>query len=239
MATVSAARTPGAPPAVLAAFLRQGRYKTWALFAQFGLNLLLVLCLWGALHREPDVVLVSPDGQSTYVNRSLAGEALVRFLSEQRQLPSDVTILHFSKVFLDLVLAVNSSTIEGTWPQALALMDPELRARVQRQAAEQKLIQGYQLAQTKTSLHYEEAHLLEHTDALVHLHATLRRTRSSLLAREGSGELLDRVGVDLVERIVPRTPAHPDGLVVSDWRVEVLPREPKVANDVPTVGAEK
>lgn len=231
MTTLSGTRSASAPPAVLAAYLRAGRWKTWALMAQFAVNLFLILCVYASIKKEPDVVLVSPDGSSSYINRSLAGDALVRFLAEQRQLPSETTIVHFSKTFLDLMLAVNSSTIEATWPQGLALMSPELRERVGKQAAAEKLVEGYQLAQTKTSLAYPQVTLLEHTDSLVHLRVILDRSRSSLLGSDRNGLKLDRVAVDLVEQIVPRTPTHPDGLVVADWRVEVLPENSKMPND--------
>jgi hypothetical protein len=233
MTTLTANRPAGAPPAILAAYLRQGRWKTWALAAQFAVNLFLIVCVYAAVKKEPDVVLVSPDGASSYLNRPLAGDALLRFLAEQRQLPSETTIVHFSKTFLDLVLAVNSSTVEATWPQGLALMSPELRERVGKQAAAEKLIEGYQLALTKTSLAYPQLTLLEHTDSLVHLRALVDRTRSSLLGPDRGGSRLDRVAVDLVERIVPRTPTHPDGLLVSDWRIEVLPENTRITDNGP------
>src|SRR5262249_22584217 len=69
------------------------------------------------------------------------GDALLRFLADQKQEPSDLTVLHFTHDFLDLVLAVNSSTIETAWPKALALMSAPFRARVARESAEQKLIE--------------------------------------------------------------------------------------------------
>ena len=70
------------------------------LLLQFALNFFLAFAAIGFSRKEPDVVLVAPDGKSTYVNRSLAGDALVRFLAEQRQQPSDVTVVHFTKEFL-------------------------------------------------------------------------------------------------------------------------------------------
>src|SRR4051812_46329340 len=94
-------------PAVWAAFVRQGRWKSWALALSFCLNFLLAVAAIGFARRAPDVVLVEPTGKSTYVNRSIAGDALVRFLEEQRLLPSDVTVMHFTSQFLTSLLAVN------------------------------------------------------------------------------------------------------------------------------------
>jgi len=85
--------------------------------------------------KDPDVVVVAPDGKSSYVPRSVANDALMRFLAEQKQQPSDVTVVHFTREFLQLALAINSSTIDGAWRDALALMGSQLRERFSTAAA--------------------------------------------------------------------------------------------------------
>src|SRR5262245_35989601 len=126
---------PGTPPAIWTAFARQAAWKDWVIVALLCLNGLTIVAGVRLARREPDVVLVAASGKSIYVPREIAGEALVRFVAEQRQLPSDVTVVHFTREFLQLALALNSSTVDGAWADALAVMTPALRERVAADAA--------------------------------------------------------------------------------------------------------
>src|SRR5262249_31706521 len=153
---LAASRRNLGPPAVWAAFVRQGAWKSWVLIFQFFVIALLILANLRLSQRPPDIVVVAPGGKSTYLTPSIAGEALLRFLADQKQEPSDLTVLHFTRDFLNLALAVNSSTIERAWPEALALMSAPLRARVAKESAEQKLIETYKLARVRTELLIEE-----------------------------------------------------------------------------------
>lgn len=221
--TAAVARTPRAPvppPAIWAAFARQGAWKNWVLLLQLALNFLLVLATIGFSQRPPDVVLVEPDGKSTYVNRSIAGEALARFLAEQRNTPSDVTITHFTQTFLSTFLAVNSTTIDAAWPEALRMMDAPLQDRMSREAQAQKLLEAYKLAGVKTDITVENLVLVERHDPVLHLQATVTRRKQDLL--EHSSPTTDRLSVDIIERIVPRTSSHPDGLEVVEYRNQAL-----------------
>lgn len=220
-----AARPAGSPATVLDAFIRANRWKTWALVAQFGLNCVLVLGLVAMGTRQPDVVLIAPDGASTYVNRSQAGDALVAFLAEQRQRPSDVTVVHFARLFLDRALAINASTIEAAWPEALSMMAPSLRDRVAREAQAAHLVEGYAAAGTKLELSIDSLTVLERHDDRLRLQAKVGRTKSGLSGPAVVG-VPERLVVDLVLRVVPRTAAHPDGLEVSDWGVQAQPASP-------------
>ncbi|MHB8876860.1 MAG: hypothetical protein ACYC8T_24450 [Myxococcaceae bacterium] len=203
-------RPPGSPPAVWAAFARQGAWKSWALAALLGLNALLVLVTLRIAKTEPDVVVVDGEGRSTYVQRRVAGDALVRYLAEARQQPSDLTVRHFSAEFLKRALAINSSTVEEAWPEALAMMAPALRARMQQETAQQKLLETYRLAQVRTSLTVEGFELLQRTEALLAVRAQVRREKSRLL--DGAEASADQLVVELVLAVVPRTPERADGL---------------------------
>lgn len=208
------------PPAVWAAFARQGAWKTWVIILQLALLFLLALVAITLARRPPDVVLVDSSGKSTYLSQSIAGEQLARFLAEQRQRPSDLTIAHFSRAFLERFLAVNSSTIQAEWPEALAMMSGSLRARVEKEAAAQKLVETYRAAQVQTEVDIEELQLVESLERAAHVRATLTRRKQPL----GGGPVsIDRLSVDLVEQVVPRSPSHPDGLELVEYRNTVLP----------------
>src|SRR4051812_18715423 len=97
------------PPAIWTSFAQQTRWKSWALVALLGVIFAQAFALVVLAKKEPDVVLVTDDGKSTFVNRKLAGASLMRFLAEQRHEPSDATVLHFTRTFLDAFLAANSS----------------------------------------------------------------------------------------------------------------------------------
>jgi hypothetical protein len=208
------------PPAVWVAFARQGAWKTWVIILQLALLFLLALACIQLARRPPDVVLVDSSGKSTYLSQSIAGEQLARFLAEQRQRPSDITIAHFSRMFLERFLAVNSSTIQAEWPEALAMMSGSLRARVEKEASAQKLVETYRAAQVQTEVVIEELQLVESLERAAHVRATVTRRKQLL----GGGPVsIDRLTVDLVEQVVPRSPSHPDGLELVEYRNAVLP----------------
>lgn len=231
--TLSSNSAPSAPPAIWAAFVRQAAWKNWVLGLQLGVIGVLVLANLRLAQKEPDVVLVTGDGKSTYLSRSVAGESLTRFLSEQRHQPTDAGVVHFTREFLRLALAVNSSTIEEAWPAALAMMAPGLRERLEREAKAQRILETYRAAQVRTRLDIEDVVLLDHTESLFHVQARLSRTKSTLV--DGKPEAADRLSTDLVLRVVPRTSARPDGLEILEWRVEPIAVEPRT----PTPSASK
>ena len=211
---------PPRPPAIWSAFARQGAWKSWLLLLQLALNFLLALAAIGFSRKEPDVVLVEPDGKSTYVNRSIAGEALARFLAEQRQQPSDATVVHFTRTFLTTFLAINSSTIDGAWPEALAMMDASLRERMSREAAAQKLLEAYRVARVATDITIDDLVLLERHTTALHVRATVTRRKQDLGGAKSP--TTDKLQVEVIERVVPRTSSHPDGLEVVEYRNTLL-----------------
>lgn len=217
------ARPAGRPPAIWAAFAAQGRWKSWVLAGQLMIIALLVVANIRASTRPPDVVLISPDGKSTYVQSSVATEALLRWLAQTKQEPSDVTTIRFTEHFLRLVLALNSSTIDATWPEALSLMAPQLAAKMRAEAEAKKLLDSVRLARVKTELAFDELILVQRTGDLLHLRARLTRTKRSLL--DDGTPSTDHVSADLVARVVPRTLSHPDGLEVAEWTVHASPQE--------------
>src|SRR5437016_11830698 len=86
---------PGSPPAIWTAFARQAAWREWVIAALLALNALTIVAAVRIARKDPDVILVAPDGKSSYVPRSTANDALLRFLAEQKQRPSDVTVVHF------------------------------------------------------------------------------------------------------------------------------------------------
>lgn len=227
--SIPAARPPGAPPAIWLAFAKQGAWKNWVMAGQLLVIFFLLAVCVAVARTEPDVVVVTPEGKSTYVPRSAANAALLRFLQEQKSQPSDVTVVHFTEEFLRLTLAVNSSTIDEAWPKALELMAPQMRARLKKESEEQKLLDTYKLAQVRTRLEVEGLVLVERVGDVAQVRATVTRFKSSLAGGAGEGERVDRVEVDLVLRTVPRSQARPDGLEVADWRVKVILSDPSAS----------
>jgi len=221
-------RPPDHPSAVWTAFARQGQWKSWVIAAQLLLMALLTLAAMQLARKPPDIVLVDPDGRSTYVSPSVAGQELTRWLAERRQLPSDVTVAHFSREFLRRFLGVNSTTIESEWPEALAMMAPALRARMQAEATKQKLVETYRAAQVAAEVDIQRLELVEQMDRAVHVRAQVARTKRPLA---GGQVTVDTLAVDLVLDVVPRTAAAPDGLEIAEYR-NALPAPAAAASGV-------
>jgi hypothetical protein len=60
--------------------------------------------------------------------------------------------------------------------------------------------------------------LVDRNSALLQVRAIVTRKKASLLAESGPTDE-DRLSVELVERIVPRTIARPDGLEIIEMRI--------------------
>src|SRR5438105_12635847 len=86
----SSPRKSLSPPAIWAHFAQQAAWKDWVIAALLVLNVTTVVAGARLAAKQPDVVLVAPDGKSTYVTRSVASSALLDFVANQRQQPSDV-----------------------------------------------------------------------------------------------------------------------------------------------------
>ena len=212
----SASRKTGAPPAIWAHFVQQAAWKDWVIAALLILNALTILAGARLAAKGPDVVLVAPDGKSTYVNRSVAMVELLDFLADQKQQPSDVTVVHFTKDFVRLALASNSTTIDSTWSEALSMMGEQLSKRLKEESEAKKLLETYRAVRIKSLLQIEDIVLVERTRDLLQVKASVLRVKSSLLDESRAG-VSEHLVVDLVERVVPRTAARPDGLEVVDW----------------------
>ncbi len=220
-------RPPGSPPAVWAAFVRQSVWKSWTIVALLAIVGLLAIAAIRLASRPPEVVLVDAGGQATGVTRSVATDALLAFLAERTR-PPEVAIVRFTRDFLYLALAINSTTVEANWAQALSMMTPELRARMAAEAAAKKLVETYKVANRRTDLSFEEIVLEDRTPTLLTVRATMLR-RVEPLAEGTARATTDRVEVELVERVVTRTLERPDGLEVAEWRLVSLPvNEPGV-----------
>jgi len=228
-------RLPGTPmpgpPAIWRAFEAQGAWKSWVIAALIGLVTLEAMAVNRLATRPPEYVLVDSDGKATYVRRGVATDPLLQFLADRTK-PPELAIVRFTRDFLELALAIQSSTVEANWPAALKLMSPELRERVERDATAAKLVESYRLSEQRTDLAFEEVTLVTRTPTLVHVHVTLRRTRRSLAAADAAAPpLTDRIAVDLAERIVRPYLDRPDGLEVVEWHLEKLGEKATAAAD--------
>ncbi len=187
---------PGTPPAVWTAFARTNAWKSWLVVAQLGVIALLGLTLVKAVSRDPDVVTIAPDGTSTYVSRSVAGAALVRFLAEHKGEVPDVAVLHFTREFLVHFLGTNSSTVRASFPAALAMMAPTLAAKYGEEANAKKLLESLERAGIRTDLSVDDVTLVERADSYLHVRARVVRVKSRLA--DGSDPATDALTVDLV-----------------------------------------
>jgi hypothetical protein len=177
---------------------------------------LMTLAAVNLARRPPEVVLVDPTGKSTYVPvRTATGEP------DQR--PSPHTVAHFARDFLFRFLAVNSSTIHAAWPDALSMMTPALRVQMERLAAEQKLLETYRAAQVRTDIELERMELVQQLERAVHVRAVVLRRKQPLA---GGPVTMDRLHVDLIADVVPRSASSPDGLLVAEYRNSMPPPEP-------------
>jgi len=210
-----AAWTLSSPPAIWAAMARQSQWKSWALVLAFALCALQGLVVLKLARKEPDIVLIAPDGGSSYLNRSVAGETLLRFLAEQRQLPSDVTVVHFTRDFVRHFFATDSLNYDTSFHEALGMLSPAFRERLVREATATKLLESVRASRTRAAVSFESLDFVEKTRDALHLRAVLLRRTESLA--EGALVSEDRLEVDLYESIVPRSAAHPDGLVVGQF----------------------
>jgi hypothetical protein len=210
-------RPPGSPPAVWAAFVAQNAWKSWTIVGLLTVLVLLCIALVRLASRPPEFVMVDANGRTTPVRRSVATDALLKFLADRTR-PPEVTIVRFTRDFLHLALGLNSSTVEANWPAALAMMAPELRERIARESAAKRLVETYRLAQRRTELSFDEIVVEDHAPAHVVVRATITRRSLPLVDGGGSPET-DRVQVELVERVVPATMDSPDGLEVAEWRL--------------------
>jgi hypothetical protein len=210
----------GHPTAIWTAFARQAAWKSWAivvLLALLGLSLLIDVRL---ATRPPEFVVVeNPGGKATLVRESIATDELLRFLDERTR-PPDLAVVRFTRDFLELAFAVNSSTVQGSWPKVLSMMTPALRARVEREAGEAGLVETYAAAGVRTELTIDDVLLIQRAQSLLQVQATLSRRKSPLAGGESGPE--ERLSVDLVEEFVPASLEHPDGLAVAEWQVRDL-----------------
>ncbi len=210
-------RPPGSPPAVWAAFVAQGAWKSWTIVALLSVVILLCLAVVRLASRPPEFVMVDANGTTTPIRRTVATDALLRFLADRTH-PPQVAIVRFTRDFLHLVLGLNSSTIDANWPAALGMMAPPLRERIARESAAKRLVETYRLAQRRTELSFDEIAVEDQTPAQVTVRATITRRSRPLVEGAGPAET-DRVQVELVERFVPATMECPDGLEVEEWRL--------------------
>ncbi len=209
-------RKSSSPPAIWAHFAQQAAWKDWVIAALLILNALSILVGARLAAREPDVVMVGPDGKSSYVARGVTSAALLDFIAEQKQQPSDVTVVHFTKDFVRLALSANSSTIDATWSEALSMMGEKLRVRLREESDAKRLLESYRALRIKSAVFVEDIVLTEKTKDLLQVKATVQRTKSSLLDESRAG-VQEHLEIELVERIVARTATRPDGLEVVDW----------------------
>lgn len=210
---------PSAPLAIWRAFAAQAAWKSWVIVGLLGIIGLQAIATIRLATRPPEYVVVDGStGDATLVRHSLSTDALLRFIADKTK-PPKLAVVRFTKDFLHLALAVNSSTIEANWPAALGLMSPALRAKLDAEAKSQKLLETYRVAQRRTDVQFESLELVDRTDTLLAVRAVLKRRIAPLLESMGGSVVQDRIQVDVVEEIVPPGVEHPDGLQVVEWRM--------------------
>lgn len=213
---------PSAPPAIWRAFAAQAAWKSWVIVALLGIIGLQAIANIRLATRPPEYVVVDGNtGEAALVKHSLSTDALLRFIADKTK-PPKLAVVRFTKDFLHLALAVNSSTIDANWPAALRLMSPALRAKLDAESRSQKLLDTYRIAQRKTDVQFESLELVDRTDTLLAVRAVLKRRIAPLIEDTGGSVIQDRIQVDVVEEIVPPGVDHPDGLQVVEWRMAKL-----------------
>src|SRR5262249_19416474 len=120
-----------------------------------------------------------------------------------------------SRDFLQHFLATNSTSYEGSFREALAMLTPALRAQVVREADSGKLLEQVRASASRAELEFEQLEIVERNEVALQLHGVLLRRTASLL--DGAPLALERLHLELVLSIVPRTAAHPDGLLVGQF----------------------
>lgn len=229
MARNESGSMPSAPPAIWRAFAAQAAWKSWVIVALLGIIGLQAIANIRLATRPPEYVVVDGNtGEATLVKHSLSTDALLRFIAEKTK-PPKLAVVRFTKDFLHLALAVNSSTIDANWPAALRLMSPVLSAKLDEESRSQKLLDTYKVAQRKTDLQFESLELVDRTDTLLAVRAVLKRRIAPLIEGMGGSVIQDRIQVDVVEEIVPPGVDHPDGLQVVEWRLAKLETAPGAA----------
>ena len=104
--------TSSRPSAIWTAFAAQGRWKNYVLAGQLLLQGLLIVVMLKVARTEPSVVVVDESGEGHFVERGVATQALLAFLADQKGAPSALTLESFSKRFLRVASAPNSSPYE-------------------------------------------------------------------------------------------------------------------------------
>lgn len=209
------------PPAIWTAFVAQARWKNWVLLGQLAVNLVLGVVAVGVAIKEPDIVVVEQTGESTYLPAGFATAALHDWLRQQRNRPADVTVVAFTKRFVTLTAAVNSTTVDEAWMEALQMMAAPLATKVAEEATAAKLLETYRLAQVRTTLAFQDVQLVDRRGDKAQVRATVLRHRERLFGGGDGSD--DSLQVDLVLVEVPRTSRHPDGLEILDWRSGPVP----------------
>ena len=92
-------------------------------------------------------------------------------------------------------------------------MGDKLRVRLGEESEAKKLLESIRVLRVKSAVFIEDIVLTERTKDLLQVKATVSRTKSSLLDESRAG-VQEHLEIELVERIVPRTAARPDGLEV-------------------------
>ena len=99
------------------------------------------------------------------------------------------------------------------------MMGDKLRVRLKEESDAKRLVETYRALKLSSTVSVEDIVLTEKTKDLLQVRASVRRARRSLLDESSSTAAQELLVIDLVERIVPRTLARPDGLEVVEWRI--------------------
>ena len=95
------------------------------------------------------------------------------------------------------------------------MLSAAFRARVAREATDSKLLESVRASRARASVSIESLDFVERTSDALHLRAVLLRRTEDIL--EGTLLSVDRLEVELYESVVPRSAAHPDGLLIGQF----------------------
>jgi hypothetical protein len=219
------------PPAVWTAFATQARWKNWVLAGQLACIIFLTAVCLTVARKPPDIIVVGETGTSTFVSAMTSSAALQDFLRQQRDKASDVTLLAFTTRFVKLTAAINSTTVDESWAEALTMMAAPLATRVAEEAKTQKIVETYRLAKLRSALEFREVNLMERRGDKAHVRVRVARHKELLMGDGGAAD--DSLLIDLVLVDVPRSRQHPDGLEVLDWRSRPDTDEPARSDEKP------
>ncbi len=170
--------------------------------------------------RKPPVV-IRVDG--------VGGAAIIKDLPVNNQ-PSDVEITAYSKDFLRAYLEVNSLTVQKDLTRALNMMTKRYQSAHLRELTKDHFLQDIVRANIQSSVEIKSLALTTRTPSRVYVDVRGIISTSPL---EDNGAPPTKKGFisKLTLAYVPRTERTPNGILIDDYRQQVVPLEDMLGPD--------